>query len=95
MKDGSLIIDGYKIQISEVDSTYGSPKGVIYKSEKSLSVTALANAMSYCHSYLGITVSIVSVASSVKDVLAALNPKTENLGCEYTTYTILRRYYFA
>ncbi len=52
-----------------------------------LTSTALGTAISFAHGYIGIVVSLASVASAVQDVIININPKTEELGCKYTTYT--------
>ncbi len=52
-----------------------------------LTVTALSTLIGLTHPYVGIAVSIAGVAKAVYDVIIAIDPKTENLGCAYTTYT--------
>ncbi len=126
--DGSIILDGFKVQISEPEMDTNpvvtpspsvvTPYGPIYKSVKSLTpygslkssdynkylnsgkqnialgkaldtltATTLATLISYTNPYVGILVSLASVAANVKAVLNAVNPKTEYLGCAWTTYT--------
>lgn len=118
-KDGSIILDGYKVQISELDPNSNTlTRGSVWKSEKSLSpygslkasdynkylsagkqniglgkaldnltVTALSAVISSFNTYSGIAVSLATVAKGVYDVLVEVNPKTQYLGCAYTTYT--------
>lgn len=120
-KDDSIILDGFKVQISEPEMDTNSvviPYGTIYKSVKSLTpygsltssdynkylnsgkqnialgkaldtltVTTLATLISYMSPYVAIVVSLTGVAANVKAVLNAVNPKTEYLGCAWTTYT--------
>ncbi len=120
-KDGSIIIDGYKVQISQVEQTdmniVPMAKGMIWKGVKSLSpygsltssdyddylssgkqnvnlgkaldtltITALAAVIGLLHPYLGIAVTLAGVSEEVYNVLVAVNPKTEYLGCAYRTY---------
>ncbi|MCR2044808.1 hypothetical protein [Anaerosalibacter massiliensis] len=117
-KDGSIILDGYKVQVSQVNETDMNIAKTIWKGKKSLTpygnlkpsdynryltsgkqnialgkalnaltITALSSIIGSLHPYLGITVSLAGVAKGVYDVLVAVNPKTEYLGCKYTTYT--------
>ncbi len=57
------------------------------KALDNMTTTALATCISYCHGFLGIAVSLLSVAKSVYDVLVLVDPKTEDLGCIASTYT--------
>ncbi|MBE5975989.1 hypothetical protein [Lacrimispora xylanisolvens] len=119
-QDGSIILDGYKVQITEVgdDNSYASARGTIWKGEKSLSpfgslkpssynhflssgkqnislgksldnltITALSAIIGSLHTYAGIAMTLTGIAKSVYDVLVEVNPKTQYLGCAYTTYT--------
>ncbi|MBS4535468.1 hypothetical protein GOQ29_07520 [Clostridium sp. D2Q-14] len=121
-KDGSIILDGHKIQTSQEyqmdTNTAVMPTGTVYKSVKSLSpygsltpsdynkyltsgkqnrylgqalnsltITALAAIIGLFHPYLGIAVTLSGVAQGVYNVLVAVNPRTQYLGCTYTTYT--------
>ncbi|EOC99874.1 hypothetical protein [Caldisalinibacter kiritimatiensis] len=121
MKDGSIILDGYKVQLSQVDQMDTNiavmANGTVWKSEKSLSpygsltpsdyddylssgkqnidlgkaldeltITALSAVIGLLHPYLGIAVSLATVARGVYNVLVEVNPETEYLGCAYITY---------
>jgi len=120
-KDGSIILDGYKVQISQVEqmdmNIANMANGTVWKGVKSLSpygsltpsdyddylssgkqnidlgkaldsltVTALAAIIGALHPYVGIAVTLADVAEGVYNVLVTVNPKTEYLGCAYTTY---------
>nr|WP_312577948.1 hypothetical protein [Sedimentibacter sp.] len=120
-KDGSIILDGYKVQISQLDQMYTNSdvitRGIVWKGVKSLSpygslkpsdyndflssgkqnislgkaldtltITALSALIGTFHPYVGIAVTLAGVAESVYNVLVAVNPKSEYLGCAYTTY---------
>lgn len=120
--DGSIILDGYKVQISVVNKLDAnsdiSTRGTVWKSVKSLSpygnlkpsdynkflasgkqnvslgrtldaitVTALSSVITRLHPYAGFIGSLATVAQSVYSTFIAINPKTQHLGCAYTTYT--------
>lgn len=52
-----------------------------------LTATALASCLSLINTYTGYAGTLTSVAIAIKDVLVNVSPKTEVLGCQYTTYT--------
>lgn len=57
------------------------------KALDNMTATALATCISYFHGYVGIAVSLLTVAKSVYDALVLVNPKTKNLGCIASIYT--------
>lgn len=121
-EDGSLILDGHKVEITEVTTTENNsdiePRGTIWKGTKSLSpygslkasdyndylssgtqnislgkaldaitVTVLSTILGQAYGYIGIAVSLATMAASVISTLSTVNAKTEYLGYKYTTYT--------
>lgn len=52
-----------------------------------ITVYALSLVIAEFHPYVGIAVSLGDVASKVYNVIASVNPKSEYVGCAYTTYT--------
>ena len=67
--------------------TSGKANVQLGKALEDLTVTALATVIANLHPYAGILVSLTDIAAAVYDVLVAVNPKTEYLGCIYSTYT--------
>lgn len=51
-----------------------------------LTATALANIIAYCHGYLGIAVTLGTIAKQILDVVVAKKPKTKYLGYKCQTY---------
>lgn len=64
----------------------GKQNVALGKALDELTITALSAVIGSLHSYLGIAVSLAGVAEKVYNVLVKVNPKTEYLGCTYTTY---------
>ncbi len=79
---GSLKASDYNNYLSS-----GKDNVALQKQLNELTVTVFSALIGSLHPYLGIAVSLATVAKSVYDTFLAVNPQTKTLGCAWTTYT--------
>lgn len=79
---GSLTPSDYNRYLSS-----GVQNLTLGKAIDTYTITALSTVVALSFPYVGIAMSLAGVAKAIYNVIVNINPKTEVLGCAYTTYT--------